>query len=67
LPEDRFGRDAALAGLAFATTAARADWSGDGKPDVLAREPDGTRVVYRRTGSDRVRHKTVSRRFVMCR
>jgi heme oxygenase len=25
------------------------------------------RVVYRRTGSDRVRHKTVSRRFVMCR
>ena len=25
------------------------------------------RVAYRRAGSQRVRHKTVSRRFVMCR
>jgi hypothetical protein len=66
---------AALAGLVLSVPAARADWSGDGHADVLAVDP-GERLSrqrrqlahrHGRADRQRVRHKTVSRRFVICR
>ena len=41
---------ALLAGLVLGTSAARADWSGDGPADVLAIHPDGRLVMYRGNG-----------------
>ena len=35
----------------FTALAAGGDFSGDGKPDVLARQPDGTLLLYRGNGA----------------
>jgi hypothetical protein len=37
--------------LLLVPVAAAADWSGDGKPDVLAVHPDGRLLLYRSTGT----------------
>ena len=41
----------ALVLLGLGATPARADWSGDGKPDVLAVHPDGRLLMYRTDGA----------------
>jgi hypothetical protein len=41
----------ALAAVAVVVAAAQADWTGDGKADVLAINPDGQLLLYRTDGA----------------
>ena len=41
----------------FTALLAPGDWSGDGKPDLLARDGDGQLFMYRGNGARRLRHR----------
>ena len=54
----------------FTAVLSPGDFSGDDRPDLLVRRTGGALLMYpgahyRRAGSRRGRHKTVSRRFVV--